>query len=110
VKAVIERFNGHVALIVGDGLLAYFGWPRSNEHDAERAVRAGLAINEAVRGLDWYFDTPAQVRIGIATGLVVVAEFTEPTASPTPGSPAKPPTSRHGCKARRRRAASSSPT
>jgi class 3 adenylate cyclase len=41
---VVTRWDGHVAKIMGDGVLAYFGWPRAHEDDAERAVRAGLAL------------------------------------------------------------------
>ncbi len=52
VAAVIERAGGFVAKYMGDGVLAYFGYPRADEHDAERAVRAGLALVEAVAGLD----------------------------------------------------------
>ena len=48
--AVIERTGGFVAKYMGDGVLAYFGYPRADEHDAERAVRAGLALVEAVAG------------------------------------------------------------
>ncbi|MBM3522872.1 MAG: adenylate cyclase, partial [Alphaproteobacteria bacterium] len=67
----VTRFEGHVAKFMGDGLLAYFGWPRAHEDDAERAVRAALAMIEAVRGLKGAL----QLRIGIATGLVVVGEI-----------------------------------
>jgi tetratricopeptide (TPR) repeat protein len=60
---------------MGDGVLAYFGYPRADEHDAERAVRAGLALVEAVPGLDTAAETRLQVRVGIATGLVVVGDL-----------------------------------
>ena len=50
VAAEITRFEGHVAKFMGDGVLAYFGWPRAHEDEAERAVRASLAITEAVHG------------------------------------------------------------
>src|SRR5262252_4014886 len=50
--AVIERAGGFVAKYMGDGVLAYFGYPRADENDAERAVRVGLALVEAVAGLD----------------------------------------------------------
>jgi predicted ATPase len=60
---------------MGDGVLAYFGWPRAHEDDAERAVRAGLGIVEAVGGLRPQPDLQLQVRIGIATGQVVVGEL-----------------------------------
>src|SRR3982751_1970604 len=48
VAGEIARYGGHVAKLMGDGVLAYFGWPRAEEDEAERAVRAGLAIAEAV--------------------------------------------------------------
>jgi class 3 adenylate cyclase/predicted ATPase len=73
--AVIERAGGFVAKYMGDGVLAYFGYPRADEHDAERAVRAGLALTEAVDRLDAAAGVPLQVRVGIATGLVVVGDL-----------------------------------
>jgi predicted ATPase len=72
--AVIERAGGFVAKYMGDGVLAYFGYPRADEHDAERAVRAGLQLVEAVAGLDTAAGMPLQVRVGIGTGLVVVGD------------------------------------
>jgi class 3 adenylate cyclase len=74
VAAVIERAGGFVAKYMGDGVLVYFGYPRADEQDAERAVRAGLALVEAVAGLD---TAAAQLsaRVGIATGLVVVGDL-----------------------------------
>jgi class 3 adenylate cyclase len=72
---VIERAGGFVAKYMGDGVLAYFGYPRADEHDAERAVRAGLALSEAVAGLHTAAGVPLQVRVGIATGLVVVGDL-----------------------------------
>ncbi len=72
---VIERFDGHVAKYMGDGLLAYFGWPRAHEDDAERAVRAGLELTAVVASLRAPDDTPLAVRVGIATGLVVVGDL-----------------------------------
>ena len=51
VAGEITRFEGHVAKFMGDGVLAYFGWPRAHEDEAERAVRAGLAITTAVATL-----------------------------------------------------------
>jgi class 3 adenylate cyclase len=56
---------------MGDGVLAYFGYPQAHEHDAERAVRAGLAHMDAVPKLATAAGSPLQVRVGIATGLVV---------------------------------------
>src|SRR5262249_35737491 len=72
---LVERNGGFVARYVGDGVLAYFGYPRAHEHDAERAVRAGLALVEAVPKLDSAAGSPLQVRVGIATGLVVVGDL-----------------------------------
>jgi class 3 adenylate cyclase/predicted ATPase len=72
---VIEGAGGFVAKYMGDGVLAYFGYPRADEHDAERAVRAGLDLVEAVAGLDTAAGTPLQVRVGIATGVVVVGDL-----------------------------------
>jgi class 3 adenylate cyclase len=50
--AVVERFEGHIAKYLGDGVLVYFGWPQAHEDDAERAVRAGLALVEAITQLE----------------------------------------------------------
>src|SRR5262249_28699677 len=94
---VIARFEGHIAQYLGDGLLVYFGYPLAHEDDAQRAVRAGLGILEALGQLttrlgqegmrpksghtDYPISTPTQsrqrgvqvaVRLGIHTGLVVV--------------------------------------
>ena len=73
----IGRFNGYIAQYLGDGILVYFGYPHAHENDAERTVRAGLAILDTVKALD--HDNPhpeciLAVRIGIATGHVVVGE------------------------------------
>ena len=67
------RFEGHIAKFMGDGVLAYFGWPQAHEDDAERAVRAGLALVETVGRLE-VAGRRLAARIGIATGLVVVGE------------------------------------
>ncbi len=74
VAKVIGRGGGFVAKYMGDGVLAYFGYPRAGEHDAERAVRAGLQLVEKVAGLDTAAGA-LQVRVGIATGLVVVGDL-----------------------------------
>jgi len=71
----MEQNDGFVAKYMGDGVLAYFGYPQAHEHDAERAVRAGLALVEAVPKLVTQADSSLQVRIGIATGLVVVGDL-----------------------------------
>ena len=72
---VIVKSGGFVARYLGDGVLAYFGYPQAHEDDAERSVRAGLALVEAVSKLDDGAGTPLRVRIGIATGLVVVGDL-----------------------------------
>jgi predicted ATPase/class 3 adenylate cyclase len=74
VAGEITRFEGHVAKFMGDGVLAYFGWPSAHEDDAERAVRAGLALVPAVGGIE-AAGRPLAARIGIATGLVVVGDL-----------------------------------
>ncbi len=68
-------FDGFVADFRGDGVLAYFGYPRAHEDDAERTVRAGLDIAAAVARLKTPAEEPLSVRIGIATGLVVVGDL-----------------------------------
>jgi class 3 adenylate cyclase len=72
---LIERNGGYVAKYLGDGVLAYFGYPQAHEHDAERAVRAGLAIVDAAPKLETCAETPLHVRVGIATGIVVVGDL-----------------------------------
>jgi class 3 adenylate cyclase len=64
-----------VAKYMGDGVLAYFSYPQAHEHDAERAVRTGLALVEAVPKLATNGGSSLQVRVGIATGLVVVGDL-----------------------------------
>ena len=73
--AVIERFEGHVAKYLGDGVLAYFGWPKAHEDDAERAVRAGLQLVEAIPRVEPHADIRLRARIGIATGQAVVGDL-----------------------------------
>src|SRR5918995_1173064 len=72
---VVERWGGHVAKYMGDGVLAYFGWPQAHEDEAERAVRAGLALIDALAGLKTPAGEPLAARVGIATGLVMVGEL-----------------------------------
>jgi class 3 adenylate cyclase/predicted ATPase len=72
---VIERFDGHIAQYLGDGVLVYFGYPAAHEDDAARAVRVGLRIIEAIQALNLYLPRPLQVRIGIHTGPVVVGNI-----------------------------------
>jgi class 3 adenylate cyclase/tetratricopeptide (TPR) repeat protein len=69
----ITRFGGEVVRYVGDGIMAFFGYPVAHDNDAERAARAGLAIAEAISHHDEEFEKPKlAVRIGIDSGLVVV--------------------------------------
>ena len=76
---VIQRFEGHIAQYLGDGLLVYFGYPQAHEDDAQRAVQAGLGIVEAIgtlnTGLEQAQGLRLAVRVGIHTGLVVVGEI-----------------------------------
>jgi class 3 adenylate cyclase/tetratricopeptide (TPR) repeat protein len=73
VAITIARFAGFIARYVGDGVLIYFGWPEAGEGDAEQAVRAALAVVDAIDQSPSLIES-LQVRIGIATGLVVVGE------------------------------------
>ena len=73
VRETMARFGGFVARYVGDGVLIYFGWPAAQETDAERAVRAALAVVSSVSNVPMEGER-LQVRIGIATGVVVVGE------------------------------------
>jgi class 3 adenylate cyclase len=71
--AMILKFDGHVAQYLGDGVLAYFGYPRAQEQTAERAVRAGLDIVREVERLQRPDGLVLRARVGVATGLVVGA-------------------------------------
>ena len=76
---VIVRFEGHIAQYLGDGLLVYFSYPQAHEDDAQRAVRAGLGMVEAMAQLNTRLaqarGMPLAVRLGIHTGQVVVGEI-----------------------------------
>ena len=72
---VVGRHNGMIARYMDDGVLAYFGYPRAQEDDAEQAVRAALVLVDSVPNLQTNVDAALQVRIGIATGTVVVTEL-----------------------------------
>ena len=76
---VIARFEGHIAQYLGDGLLVYFGYPLAHEDDAQRAVRAGLGMLEALEQLNTRLTqergVQLAVRLGVHTGLVVVGEI-----------------------------------
>jgi class 3 adenylate cyclase/predicted ATPase len=76
---VIQRFEGHIAQLLGDGLLVYFGWPQAHDDDAKRAVQAGLDILASMETLNARLERDKNlrlaVRVGIHTGLVVVGEM-----------------------------------
>jgi class 3 adenylate cyclase/tetratricopeptide (TPR) repeat protein len=72
---VIGRYHGMIARYMGDGVLAYFGYPRAQEDDAEQAVHAALALVDAIAGHRTNIDASLEVRIGLATGTVVVSEL-----------------------------------
>jgi class 3 adenylate cyclase len=74
VAEIVAGFDGFVSRYMGDGVLAYFGYPQAHEDDAERAVPAGLGAIDAVRLLD-VKSVRLQARVGIATGLVVVGDL-----------------------------------
>jgi class 3 adenylate cyclase/predicted ATPase len=75
VAETVDRFDGFVAKYMGDGVLVYFGYPQAHEDDAERAAHAGLSLVEAVGQLTSGGGSTLEVRIGIATGLVVVGDL-----------------------------------
>ncbi|MEQ8345738.1 MAG: adenylate/guanylate cyclase domain-containing protein [Sneathiellaceae bacterium] len=75
VAGVIARYDGFVAKFMGDGVLCYFGWPRANEDDAERAVRAGLAIIDTVQRTRGPDGQALSCRVGMATGVVIVGDL-----------------------------------
>src|SRR5258708_570193 len=74
-SAAITRFDGHVAKYLGDGVMAYFGWPAAHDNDAERGARAGLALLDAIAKLN---EQPGHAelsaRVGIDSGLVVIGK------------------------------------
>ncbi|AMA56464.1 adenylate/guanylate cyclase domain-containing protein [Bradyrhizobium sp. CCGE-LA001] len=79
--SVVTAYDGRIARFVGDGILVYFGYPRAHEDDAERAVLAGLDIIAAIRQLKTGAGERAELRIAIATGLVVVGDLISGDAS-----------------------------
>ena len=74
-EEVVARLGGNVARYMGDGLLVYFGYPKADEYDAERAVRAGREVIDAVGKLAFDEDLVLQTRVGIATGDVIVGDL-----------------------------------
>ncbi len=83
VTSAIRRYDGYVAKFLGDGILAYFGWPRAHEHQAERAVRAGLSAINAIARQNAERETALQVRVGIDTGHVVIGDLVGDSVSDT---------------------------
>jgi predicted ATPase/class 3 adenylate cyclase len=75
VAGVVARYSGYVANFVGDGIVAYFGWPRADEDQAVQAVRAGLAVVAAVRSLTVECAPKLHARVGVASGQVVVGDL-----------------------------------
>jgi class 3 adenylate cyclase/tetratricopeptide (TPR) repeat protein len=76
---VVQRFEGHIAQLLGDALLVYFGWPQAHEDDAQRAVRTGLGMLQAMQTLNTRLQEEKgirlAIRVGLHTGLVVVGEM-----------------------------------
>jgi class 3 adenylate cyclase len=75
ITEIISRYHGKVARYMGDGVLAYFGYPLAQEDNADQAVRAALALVDAIANLRTVVGTVLKARIGIATGTVVVSEL-----------------------------------
>lgn len=75
VSGEVTRFDGYIASFMGDGVLAYFGWPKAFEDQADRAVHAAFGIVEAVRALKFSGDMKLDLRVGIASGQVVVGDL-----------------------------------
>jgi len=71
----VARFDGYIAKFMGDGVLAYFGYPQAHEDAAERSVRVALAIIDTVRRIERPDGVPLQTRVGIATGVVVIGDI-----------------------------------
>ena len=103
---VIARFEGHIAQYLGDGLLVYFGYPLAHEDDAQRAVRAGLGMIDALGQLNARLTQERgvhlAVRLGVHTGLVVVGEVGGGTRQEQLALGETPPILRPGCKDSRR--------
>ena len=81
VAGVVAQYEGYVAKFLGDGVLAYFGWPRDYENQAERAIRAGLDATAAVRAVKLDGGEALRARVGIATGQVVIGDIVGGVAS-----------------------------
>jgi class 3 adenylate cyclase len=79
---VVERWDGQLTRFIGDGVFANFGYPRAREDDAERAVRAGLAVTEAVANLRVGNGSRLAASVGIATGVVMIGDLIGQGAAP----------------------------
>jgi predicted ATPase/class 3 adenylate cyclase len=86
-EETVSKFGGNIAQYMGDGILVYFGYPHAHEDDAAQAVRAGLALIAAVAGLKTR--VPQKIRVGIATGVVVVGNLTPSIVGETPNLAAR---------------------
>ena len=86
-EEAVGQFGGTVAQFMGDGVVAYFGYPKAHEHDAEQAVRAGLELIAAVTRLKTR--VPQRLRVGIATGVVVVGNLSPGIVGETPNLAAR---------------------
>jgi class 3 adenylate cyclase/predicted ATPase len=80
VSETIARHNGFIASYLGNSVLVLFGYPAAHEHDAERAVRAGLELCAAVRTLRSVTDAPMRCRVGVATGMAIIGDIAEGAA------------------------------
>jgi class 3 adenylate cyclase/tetratricopeptide (TPR) repeat protein len=86
---IVGKFDGSIAQYLGDGVMVRFGYPRAHEDDADRAVRCGLEIIEAVGALKVPTETKLEVRVGIATGVVVVGDQSSSEVGETPNLAAR---------------------
>src|SRR5205823_1835394 len=71
----VSAIGGYIAKYMGDGVLAYFGYPEAHEDDPVRAIRAGLGILQKIPTIEPVLSPRLEVRIGIATGMVVVGDL-----------------------------------
>jgi class 3 adenylate cyclase len=106
---VVEAAGGLIARYQGDGILAYFGYPLAQEDDAEQAITTGLELVEAVGELG-PADERLRVRVGIATGIVIVGELVKSSQMDEPPIVGEPPILRLGCRRSQNRTRSLSMT
>ncbi|MGI9423986.1 MAG: AAA family ATPase [Hyphomicrobiaceae bacterium] len=77
-KEEISEIGGQIENFLGDGVVAYFGYPKAHEDDAERAVHAAFAIIDAAKKIDTAGQKPIQVRVGLASGSVIIEAMVSP--------------------------------